>query len=133
MARFTKGTPKPAGSGRKKGTPNKLTLVKAEATMLAMNFNPTEHLINLIRSGTLPPMIEAKVALELLEFSQAKPKSLPEEPDDENYLPAPELSSVNTALLEASLDELSDNRADQSRTLEARTITIQAETGTEEA
>jgi len=68
MARFQPGMPRPANAGRKKGSKNKRTLLKAEQLLLEKNIHPIELLIKLLPS--LTPSEQARTLLELMKFVQ---------------------------------------------------------------
>jgi hypothetical protein len=67
---FQKGQPRPPTAGRKKGTPNKATLLKVEEVLAQKGINPVEEILALIPD--LPPVAQAKTWLELLQYTQAK-------------------------------------------------------------
>jgi hypothetical protein len=69
---FKKGMPKPAGSGRKKGTPNKTKLVRVADLFAEQGINPVDKVMELLPD--MRPEAQAKVWLELLSYCQAKPK-----------------------------------------------------------
>lgn len=72
---FQKGQTKPAGSGRKKGTPNKATVVSAYEAFAAKGQSPAEMILE--RLDKLEVQDQIKVLLELLSYCQAKPKEAP--------------------------------------------------------
>lgn len=55
MAKFQPGDPKPEGSGRRKGTPNKATVLRLElaAALEAAGFDPATEWVNAVRSQDL--------------------------------------------------------------------------------
>lgn len=72
--KFTPGTPKPAGSGRQKGTPNKST---ADLRALAQKYGPQalQCLVNAMETGdTTASRISAATAL--LDRGFGKPKQM---------------------------------------------------------
>lgn len=88
---FLKGQPKPEGSGRQKGTPNRKTVAKVSDYLGEQGINPaeeiltiinekkvvTDHITNLQREEfVLGSGARADLWLELLSFCHAKPKSL---------------------------------------------------------
>lgn len=79
---YPKGTPRPAGSGRKKGTPNK-NRVPAEELADALGINPYEVLLR-FASGDAPGLglkkvdagLRAKAAAEATKYLHAQRRSL---------------------------------------------------------
>lgn len=59
---------KPKTGGRKKGTPNKKTLLKVEAYLSQANFHPVEQIIKLIPN--LPAEEAVKACFNLLKYIQ---------------------------------------------------------------
>lgn len=79
---FRKGDPKPPGSGRKKGTSNKATVLRVDAFFIENNIDPLQKLMELI--PTLRGDMQAKVWLELYSYCHSKPKA---EGDSQQTLP----------------------------------------------
>lgn len=80
-----KGGTKPPGSGRKKGTPNKRTLVFRDL-MDQVQFKPTEALIELLKtSAELKDRDKAFILLDLIQYEFPKRKAVelgdPNDPD----------------------------------------------------
>lgn len=99
---FEKGKPKPAGSGRKKGTPNKISFVTARAMMQAKNFDPFQELMKLSQNEAVDPEARIKALTFLARYHQAPPPELPPGlPPPEN--PPPSLDQVPTKQLLASV------------------------------
>jgi hypothetical protein len=87
---FLKGQPRPEGSGRQKGTPNKKTVAKVSDYLGEQGINPAEEVLKIInekqlvanREGlmeekfVLASAARADLWLELLSFCHAKPKTL---------------------------------------------------------
>ncbi len=87
---FLKGHPRPEGSGRQKGTPNKKTVAKVSDYLGEQGVNPAEEVLKIInekkmvttREGlqqeefALSSAARADLWLELLSFCHAKPKTL---------------------------------------------------------
>ena len=63
MPKFEPGHPKKGG--RKKGSKNIATIIRAEAVMAASGFNPTEFLISLALDSDIPAELRAKIGIEL--------------------------------------------------------------------
>lgn len=78
---FKKGDKKPAGSGRKKGSKNLKTVLRAESVMAEADFNPIELLIELANSKDTPVDQKIKIAIELSSLINAKPKAKEVEPN----------------------------------------------------
>lgn len=83
---FKKGEPRPANAGRKKGSLNRKTIARVADVLAEKDINPTEKILELIQKGHLEPRDEVKAWLELLSYTQAKPK--PTEEGDENSGPS---------------------------------------------
>lgn len=73
MSKFQKGTPKPATSGRKKGTPNKKTLILSES-LENLKLDVPARLNELL--PLLPYEKQADVLLELMSYLYPKRKPL---------------------------------------------------------
>lgn len=74
MARFQKGTPKPANSGRKKGTPNKARLKRVAELLAEAGVNPAGEIMDCIALMD-EPKDRAKAWADLLAYCEAKPKA----------------------------------------------------------
>lgn len=78
--RFKKGDPKPANSGRKKGTPNKKKLKKVSEALAEQGLDLVAQILAEI------PLLEDKDRMrayfELLSYCEAKPKFTEEGPGD---------------------------------------------------
>lgn len=72
MAQFEPGSPKPAGSGRRKGTPNTRTLHLMEA-LESIDFNVPERLIRLLPE--LAADKQAEILVELMGYLFPKRKA----------------------------------------------------------
>lgn len=73
MALFKKGQPKPPNSGRKPGSKNKKTLLKAQVFLAERDFHPVEKIIQILPK--LSPKDQADVLLELLQYLEPKRKA----------------------------------------------------------
>jgi len=80
MGKFKPGDPKPANSGRKKGVKNKATSLKVSEVMEALDFNPTEFLIKLAQDKKTGATLQAKIVMDLLQYSDRKLKASEESP-----------------------------------------------------
>ncbi len=69
--KFQKGSPKPAGSGRKKGTPNKKYFPGVEEFLASRGVNPIEEILKLI--PTLPVDEKLSAWKTLASYTFAKP------------------------------------------------------------
>ncbi len=93
MSKFKPGTPKPPNSGRRKGTKNKKTLLKADTVLAEADFNPTQKLIDLFPD--LDPQLKLQALKLLLEYSDRKKdksqNEAPQEPaaDEDSTPPVP--------------------------------------------
>jgi hypothetical protein len=67
-----KGTPKPAGSGRKPGSLNKATLLRVEEYFCEREMHPVTEIMKLIPQ--MRPDAAAHVLLELLKYIQPQLK-----------------------------------------------------------
>ncbi len=94
MAKFEKGHQKIGG--RKKGSKNKATVLRAESVMAEMGYNPVREMILQTRSENIPEDIKAKLHMELNALINAKPKAKEIEPTPEPT-EDPDLSGVSTA------------------------------------
>lgn len=77
---FVPGQPKPANSGRRKGTPNKKTVLRVSDVLAEKGINPTEKILEL-----LPKLKESEqihVWFELLSYLEPKPA--PEKKDEDD-------------------------------------------------
>lgn len=75
MAKFKKGDKKIEGSGRKKGTPNKTTLLVAER-LRELNCDPIKELSDLLKSG-IPPeekLVDLKIIQTMMQYTFYLPK-----------------------------------------------------------
>lgn len=70
--RFTNGTPKPANSGRKKGTPNKKT---KELMEILGSFNPAEKLME-IYNTTKDVELKASICKDLMKYVYPQRKAV---------------------------------------------------------
>lgn len=76
---FKKGTPKPPGSGRKKGVTNKpKPLEKTLQVLTNKALNPVEEILKLIPA--MPPRDQYLAWVELQSWIEAKPKAHTEPP-----------------------------------------------------
>lgn len=103
MAKFQKGQTKPLGSGRKPGQPNKGKLLRVEEVMKERSFHVAEFLIDLLPG--LPPDLQVKVALELLSYTQAKPKAREELPEEDENPTKPDLKAVSSETITELLNK----------------------------
>lgn len=104
---FKPGTPKPANSGRKRGTGNKSRIPRIEETLAKQNIDPAQEILNILQetkvtdSGetvlALSPSQRVSAWLELLSYCQAKPKAF-EEPPADDFDPE-DFKEVDTASL----------------------------------
>lgn len=69
---FQKGQPKPANSGRKKGTKNRLRRV-ADA-LQAEGLEPVLEVIKLLRFGDMKDKDRGDLWMQLVSYCQARPK-----------------------------------------------------------
>lgn len=105
MGKFKSGDPKPPGSGRKKGVKNKSSSLKVSETIARLGFNPTEFLVKLAQNKNIDPHLAAKIAQELLQYTDRKLKA---SEDQAPPPPPPEKteSEDSRALAGASDEEL---------------------------
>lgn len=90
---FKPGSPKPPGSGRKKGTKNKKpTLRSFRASLAEEGFDAVDELIDLYHS-TKDEHIQFAILKLMLEYSQVKPTT------DLDEHEADELNSISEARL----------------------------------
>jgi hypothetical protein len=75
LSKFQKGQPKPQGSGRKAGTPNKKTELLLDI-FEAKEYCPAEKAIELLISGKIDPEKELDAHLKLMEFKFPKRKAV---------------------------------------------------------
>lgn len=75
---FPKGHPKPPGSGRVKGTPNKARLKRVAEILAEAGMSPAAEIIDCIALMD-EPKDRAKAWGDLLSYCEAKPKAV--EPD----------------------------------------------------
>jgi len=73
--RFVTGAPRPTNAGRKKGTPNKLTLNVAER-LAALRCDPLEGLAKIARNGSNPVAIRARCYAELAQYVYPRRKAV---------------------------------------------------------
>src|SRR4051794_5689188 len=73
--RFTKGTPKPPGSGRAKGTPNKLTC-EAAAVLAQYGVDPIKGMLSICADPECSLELKAKMYSELAQYVYPKRKSV---------------------------------------------------------
>jgi hypothetical protein len=94
---FIKGTKKIPGSGRKKGSKNKKTIARVADKLADKSLDPTEEILKII--PTLEPKDQVNAWLDLLSYTQPKPKEIevPEEIADEDFFG--ELRDVSEAKL----------------------------------
>lgn len=81
MGQFQKGVPRPAGAGRKKGTPNKKTLARVDSYLIEQGINPVQRAIEAIKF--LDPKDEFRAWMDIIAYCQAKPKELPDDRHDD--------------------------------------------------
>lgn len=74
MAQFEKGKPRPVNSGRKKGSPNKRTIPKVADFLSENGLNPAEEIVKIISDPDLHPKYKLQGWMELMSYTQAKPK-----------------------------------------------------------
>lgn len=74
MAKFRKGQPKPANSGRQKGTPNKARLKRVAEILAEAGINPAGEIIDCIALMD-EAKDRAKAWADLLAYCEAKPKA----------------------------------------------------------
>ena len=72
---FATGTPKPAGSGRKKGTPNRSSLEAAER-LRELNCDPIEGMARIAMDEKHSPELRGRMFAELAHYVAAKPKAV---------------------------------------------------------
>lgn len=72
---FEKGMPRPPGAGRKKGTPNKSTVLRIDEALLAEGIEPVSEILKILQSGSLKPVAEVRIWLKLMAFIYPKPRS----------------------------------------------------------
>lgn len=98
---FKKGDPKPPGSGRKKGTPNKKKLLKVVDILAEKDLNPVVEILKLMNSldskgkPALSPSMKITAWFDLLSYCQAKPKEVEAEKDPLNPEDYEEVSSAD--------------------------------------
>ncbi len=93
--RFEKGTPKPANSGRKKGSLNKKKIPKVADYLAEKGVNPAEEILDILEADQALPEKDRKISkygaigiwMDLMSYCQGKPKEYedkPETPGDED-------------------------------------------------
>jgi hypothetical protein len=80
MAKFQPGHPKLGG--RKKGTPNKKKVLRAEQVMAEMDYNPVREMILQAQNPDTPPDIKAKLNQELNKLLNPPAKEQPTNTDE---------------------------------------------------
>ena len=70
---FAKGTPKPANSGRKKGSGNKATVA---AICERFHFDPFEAMIHIAQDEDTKPDLRFRVAAELAQYVRPKLRTI---------------------------------------------------------
>lgn len=83
-----KGIAKVPGSGRKKGSVNKRTLLRVDEVLSARGLNPVEEILKLMPD--LPPVEQARQWHEILKYVQPIMKAI--EVDPKAFQPDPEPS-----------------------------------------
>lgn len=99
---FQKGDPKPPGSGRKKGQPNRITLLRVEDFLNTKGIHPVQKILDLL--PTLDPADQVKTWLHLMKY--VEPELRPTEallnvtPEDthQTYLEAQTTEQLHEAL-----------------------------------
>lgn len=77
---FKKGQPRHPDAGRKAGSPNKKRVAKVSDYLAEKDINPTAEILKLIPHMDYPDA--AKAWLDLLSYTQAKPKEETETGND---------------------------------------------------
>ena len=84
---FKKGDPKPSNSGRKRGTPNKVRVLRVAEVLAGNKINPVQEIISLLPN--LEPRERVKTLLELISYLEVKPSIYePIEDHEEETQPA---------------------------------------------
>jgi len=83
--RFQKGMPRPANSGRRKGTPNKKRLKKAAELFAEAGVHPLEEAMKELQLID-EPKERATLWIKLHEWCEPKAKHVIEEPSDDDEL-----------------------------------------------
>lgn len=104
--KFQKGNPKPANSGRKKGSLNKKKIPKVADFLAQKDINPAEQILSIIEADKkLPPAdrmsrgMLISVWMDLLSYCQAKPKETDEDTSSSDEEIADALKDVTDATL----------------------------------
>ena len=71
---FVKGISKVPGSGRKKGTTNKVKVSKVREVLAELGIDPVREIIEILQNGDLNDRARAEMYLELQSYCEAKPK-----------------------------------------------------------
>lgn len=95
-----KGTPKPANAGRKKGTPNKITMSLRE-DLKAKNFDVSEQIVKLFKDPETSNRDRVDLLKLVLEFTQYKP-SAPKEPEQPTF----QANNIQVAMMRQTTAEL---------------------------
>ncbi len=72
---FTKGTPKPEGSGRKKGTPNKLSATVRER-LEELGCDPIEGMAQIAMDKSNTPELRHKAYADIAQYAYPKLKAI---------------------------------------------------------
>jgi hypothetical protein len=83
---FQKGMPKPANSGRKKGSLNKKRLKKVAEALAEAGLEPASEIVKEIALMD-EPKDRAKAWVELLAYCEAKPKAVEIDPNEDSLNP----------------------------------------------
>jgi hypothetical protein len=79
---FVKGQPKPAGSGRRAGVPNKAKYKRVAEILAEAGISPAGEIIDCIQLMD-EPKDRAKAWADLLAYCEAKPKAREDDPNAE--------------------------------------------------
>jgi hypothetical protein len=80
--KFQPGNPKPANSGRKKGTPNNKRLKTVSQALADSGLEPVIEIVKLLQHGDMKDKDRADLWVDLLSYCQAKPKEIEDPGDD---------------------------------------------------
>lgn len=95
-----KGTPKPANAGRKKGTPNKITMSLRE-DLKAKNFDVAQKLVELFNDEETSNRDRVDLLKLVLEYTQYKPMA-PKEPENPTF----SANNIQVAMMAQSSKQL---------------------------
>ncbi len=101
--RFAPGSPRHPNAGRKKGTGNKQKIKKACEFFAEIEVCPAEEIYKLIVDGDLTDFAKAQLWVQLMPYTQTKPK---EEVEDGDKEPGQELLEHFREVSDAALLQL---------------------------